>query len=171
MAPITIGARGPGEDGDAVAALAACHGRIRSFAATARRLAEADASVPASEIAAAAQAVHRYFTVGLPLHVLDEEESLRPRLVAAVGAALDRMSAEHRRIEDALQALVPTWEELRARPGARLRDEALVRAARDLEALLEAHLVAEEREIFPALGRLPAALRTTIREELRARRR
>ena len=49
---------------DAVALLLECHGRIRAFLAMARRVGEAIQ-------------VHRNFTLALPLHARDEEESIR----------------------------------------------------------------------------------------------
>ena len=67
--------RGPVEE-DAVGLLVACHARIRSFTATALRLSQAVGAEP-SEVADVAGAVHRYFTVALPLHVEDEDRVAR----------------------------------------------------------------------------------------------
>jgi len=59
--------------------LLACHVCIRAFTALAGRLASADPA-PDAEVAAAAQRVHRYHFVALPLHQEDEERSIAPRL-------------------------------------------------------------------------------------------
>src|SRR5947209_5155592 len=95
--------------------LLACHERIRHFLALAGQLCESAA--PAAEVAAAAAAVHRYFTVALPLHALDEDESLAPRLLrldlpAAVRAAIGPMTAQHGPIEAAIEAAAPLWQAL-----------------------------------------------------------
>src|SRR4051812_30710357 len=72
-----IGERRPAGE-PLLAALLDCHSRIRRFSTLAIRLAEADA--PPNEIAETAAAVHRYFTVALPLHAADEDLSIAPRL-------------------------------------------------------------------------------------------
>jgi len=59
--------------------LLACHVCIRAFTALAGRLASADPA-PDAEVAAAAQRVHCYHFVALPLHQEDEERSIAPRL-------------------------------------------------------------------------------------------
>src|SRR5262245_25640445 len=81
---IRLGTRARKES-DVVDRLLECHERIRNFCALACRLAEGPPSEQARE--AAAQLV-RYFTVALPLHVADEEESIRPRLTT-VAADVD----------------------------------------------------------------------------------
>src|SRR5688500_10721731 len=60
--------------------LAACHERMRRFVRVAQSVADASPTVPATEVADAAASVHRYFTVAFPLHGIDEEASLIPRL-------------------------------------------------------------------------------------------
>src|SRR5262245_13477398 len=84
-------------DGDLVDLLLDCHRRIRRFASTARHLADADA-VTDAEAREASAATARYFTVALPLHVRDEEDSIVPRLLGRdpqVDAALREMSRQH----------------------------------------------------------------------------
>jgi hypothetical protein len=91
---LSLTARPP--DDTVLAALLACHERIHRFTALAARLATTDGT-PA-ERAEAAAGVVRYFTVALPLHAADEDDSLAPRLRgrdAAVDAALATMTAEH----------------------------------------------------------------------------
>src|ERR1700739_2209571 len=66
---------------DAVDLLIGCHQRIRHFAGVAIKLAHAQGATP-EEVVQAASGVHRYYTVSLPLHEADEEETVRPRLNA-----------------------------------------------------------------------------------------
>src|ERR1700758_1968682 len=64
---------------DAVDLLLGCHQRIRHFTGVAVKLAHAQSAGP-DEIVQAAASVHRYYSVSLPLHEADEEDTLRPRL-------------------------------------------------------------------------------------------
>ena len=61
--------------------LLGCHARIRHFTAVAVKLAHALAAT-SDEIRQAAEVVHRYYSVSLPLHEADEDQTLRPRLDA-----------------------------------------------------------------------------------------
>ncbi|HEX8954352.1 MAG TPA: hemerythrin domain-containing protein [Polyangia bacterium] len=148
-----------------------CHARIRKFCALARRLAEGG---PADQVRDAATQVHRYFSVALPLHIRDEDESVRPRLERlgepSLSAALARMSAEHVEADRALVELLAQWSAIAAAP-----DEARCRgtagAAARLDEHLARHLHDEETVIFPALDRLPRAEWDAIVAEMQARRR
>ncbi len=161
--------------GDIVDLLLDCHARIRSFTELAVRLAAADSSPPA-EIAEAAGRVRRYFAEALPLHALDEEESILPRLAGRdpeldqALVAMHRQHAEHREV---LERVVSLCAELEARPerhGERAGD--LARAAEALRVHFDRHLAPEEATIFPAIRRLvPAEERRKMESELRARRR
>src|SRR5512138_2428637 len=87
----------PPPGGDVVDALLDCHQRIREFTSLAVRLAGAR-GLPDEEIRDAAARVHRYFSVALPLHARDEEESLLPRLEGLdpdVDRELAEMMREH----------------------------------------------------------------------------
>ena len=66
---------------DAVDLLIGCHQRIRHFTGVAIKLAHAQGAEP-EEVVQAAAGAHRYYTISLPLHEADEEETLRPRLDA-----------------------------------------------------------------------------------------
>jgi iron-sulfur cluster repair protein YtfE (RIC family) len=169
-----IGLGKPAAQGDAVELLLECHGRIRSFLALARRLAEARGETPEA-LADAAQRVHRYFTLALPLHARDEEESLVPRLRGrepALEAALDSMVREHAEHQAPLGALVGACDEVARDPGrqpglARI----LAQATGELERHFEGHLAREEGVIFPAVRRLlDGAADAAIVRELRLRR-
>lgn len=167
-----IGTRPRGES-DAVAELLACHERIRSFVAMARRIAAAE-DAPAAEIADAATRVYRYFFEAMPRHVADEEQSLAPRLRGrslALDHALAEMHGDHAS-QAALEArLIARCAELADDP-ARLGEirEDLGAIAWALEASYAEHLADEESTIFPALAELPDEERAAILAEMRARR-
>src|SRR5947208_1968652 len=76
-----------------------CHERIRDFVGIALRLAGSP-EAPASEIISAATSLRRYFSVALPLHEEDEEQSIAPRLIESparyeVDEALEEMASQH----------------------------------------------------------------------------
>lgn len=170
---VTIGKRAA--TGDVVDMLLECHTRIRRHTEIARHLAAAHGA-PAGEIVDAARAVHRYFSVALPLHVADEEESVVPRLVGRepeVDAALARMGREHDEHRAPLAAMLAHCEALAATPERQpeLGPELGAVAAR-LDAEFAKHLELEERVILPAMRRLlDAPTLATIASELAARRR
>lgn len=158
----------------AAALLLECHGRIRSFLATARRIAEA-VDPPPGELAEAARAVHRYFTEALPLHAEDEERSVLPRLrgrEAVLDGALAAMAAEHLEHRGRVADLTGACGSLAAAPALHpLLAPMLLGAVTWLERHFEAHLGAEEAVVFPGLGRwLTPAEDAAIVVELRARR-
>lgn len=136
-----------------VDAMLACHERIRRFLDGAHKLATLDD--PADPRArAAALACARYFREGLPLHALDEDTSLAPRLrrVAprAIGAALDRIAAEHEHIHTAIDAMLP-WLDATAATGVVPRE--LGPTVDTLAGRLLPHLALEEELVFPAARR------------------
>lgn len=170
----SIGRRPDIAPDDVVGPLLACHERIRMFSGMAERLGSGAHS--REEVAEAASRVARYFRVALPLHVDDEELSIRPRLIAAAAPArvleaLDAMTSEHVPLEELLAALLPRWSEL-AREPERLDvlRRALASDAEELRVRFDAHLEAEERLIVPAIGAALASAGLAIREEMRARR-
>jgi len=144
----------PAAPTDAVELLLECHGRIRDFVALARRLGEAHGVAP-DAIADAAFRVHRYFTLALPLHARDEEDSVLPRLRGrdpAVDTELATMVREHREHERPLGALVEACAYLARDPGRHGELASTVnRAAGELDRHFVAHLAREEAVIFPAL--------------------
>jgi hypothetical protein len=155
--------------------LLACHERIRRFALIASRL--ADPALPADERMRGAVAVHRYFTVAMPLHVLDEELSIAPRLLAlplpaATHAAARTMLREHGPLDALISEVAPAWQALADLPAHHARHQAvLTRVGQALVRDFEPHLHAEETLVFPALASLPPEEQVTILGELHARRR
>lgn len=143
--------------GDAVDLLLECHGRIRSFLGVARRLGEAR-DVPADAVSGAALQVHRYFTLALPLHARDEEDSILPRLRGReplVDRELEVMVREHREHGGPLGRLVEACAAIGADPGRHpdLAGE-VVESATELDRHFLHHLAREEQVIFPAVRRL-----------------
>ena len=168
-----IGKRAREQSDELVDLLLDCHQRIRRFVAIAVRLAGAEeASV--SEIRETASIVGRYFAEALPLHVLDEEESVLPRLRGldlATDQALDAMHAEHGEHVDHVGELVSLCQELEREPETREKHRArLGFLGKILEEQFEMHLEREETIIFPRLAELPEQTQRDITVELRNRR-
>lgn len=161
----------------ALALLLDCHERIRYFTGMAVRLAD-HATAPPTEIQAAAEAILRYFTVSLPLHEADENESIFTRLRNAVPAggvvakSLETMVSQHHAIDELLQSMIPLWQAVQSQPVE------LIELAPELKGLanrlrlhFSAHLAMEEDVIFPALDKLlSSGERQQIEAEMRARR-
>jgi hemerythrin-like domain-containing protein len=164
----------PAVPADAVELLLECHHRIRSFLGLAGRLGEAR-SEGAEAVAEAAFRVHRYFTLALPLHARDEEESIAPRLGGrepALDAELAAVVREHREHERPLAVLVEACARLARDPGRHRELAAVVRrASGELRSHFDVHLAREEQVIFPAARRLlDAAADAAVVKEIRLRR-
>ncbi|HET9953684.1 MAG TPA: hemerythrin domain-containing protein [Polyangiaceae bacterium] len=158
---------------DLVALLLECHERIRTFAGIAVDVARRS-DLSSSDVAEACRRCIRYFEQALPLHVLDEERSLLPRLSQTneeVRAALTAMHNQHHAHEPQLVEFLAGLRDLEQDPlsgDARARLEPV---AVELAAQFEDHLVLEERVIFPAIREhLSVADQTEVLAELRARR-
>lgn len=172
---IKLGAA-PALERDAVDMLLACHQRIRNFTGIAVRLAEA-ASSPAPEIANAAEAVHRYYSIALPLHEADENDSVYPRLRrqltdAGERESLQAMVDQHGPIDEVVARLVPRWAEVKEHPDklASAAPELRADAAR-LQELWRQHLALEEEIVFPLIReRLSADDLEAIHAEMKQRR-
>lgn len=153
--------------------LLACHERIRKYLKICWRLGEAELH-DLEAIQNSARDAATYFLEALPLHMLDEHDSIMPRLSGlspAMDAALARMQREHLLEEDTVRELIGHCELLSESP-LRLESirEDLRQCVRRLTVTLESHLSGEEREIFPALQDLPEAVQTEMVAEMRARR-
>jgi len=140
---------------DAVDLLIGCHDRIRHFTGVAVKLAHAQSAAP-EEIRQAAAGAHRYYTVSLPLHEADEEETLRPRLEAICDKklrhALVAMSDQHMAIDEVLERLLPLLLMVQNNPDALSAAGAEMCAiSKALDEMFRAHLQMEEEVIFPAI--------------------
>jgi len=160
---------------DAPSLLTSCHARIRHFSEMAVTLAEAR-DAPEHEIAEAARQLHRYFAQALPLHAEDEEESVLPRLAgraAELDTRLERMRAEHVRIDELLAPQLEAWQALAKQPADLVTlAPRLSPLGRQLQALFGEHLESEEKYIFVALQtQLSHTELGAIEQEIRDRRR
>ncbi len=162
-------------ENDAVDLLVGCHQRIRHFTGVAVKLAHAQGATE-DEVSAAAEAVYRYYSVSLPLHEADEEDSLRPRLDKIpderVHHALAAMHDQHMAIDDLLERLLPLLRLVANNPA--LIAEAggeMCSISSALSQMFAAHLQLEEEVIFPAIeSRLSESERRALLAEMRARR-
>lgn len=149
-----------------------CHTRIRHFSRLALTIA-ARPELSADEVKEGAAQCLRYFTVALPLHVQDEEDSIAPRLTGhspELDATLAQMRAQHLEHETRVEAQLKALDAVIKRPNAVTRRQlALVSAT--LETDFEAHLRLEELQILPLFNKLlKPSVQAEIIKELRARR-
>ena len=160
---------------DAVDLLIGCHQRIRHFTGVAMKLAHAQGASP-EEVTQAAAGAHRYYTVSLPLHEADEEDTLRPRLDAlgdeVLHHALLAMTDQHQAIDELLERLLPLLVMVRNNPDTiHAAGPEMCSITRALDEMFGAHLQLEEEAIFPAIReRLPETLQTEMANEIRDRR-
>ena len=134
--------------------LLGCHDRIRHFTSIAHKLATV-AGAPARDVADAAAAVLRYYTIALPLHEADENESLYPRLKpllkGELASANQAMVDQHKGINESVRALVPLWEQLRDHPERHAALQGELRGyTAELQRRWDEHLRLEEKIILPA---------------------
>lgn len=160
---------------DAVDLLTGCHQRIRHFTAVAVKLAHAHGASP-EDIRQAADAVHRYYSVSLPLHEADEDQTLHPRLSPAademVRHALLAMGDQHQAIDELIERLLPLLVLVKNDPD--LLAEAggeMCAITKALDEIFRAHLQMEEEVIFPAIrSLLPESDRAEMLREMQERR-
>lgn len=161
---------------DAVDLLIGCHQRIRHFTGVAMKLAHAQGAEP-EEVAQAAAGAHRYYTVSLPLHEADEEETVRPRLNTLgdemLRHALLAMTDQHQAIDELLERLLPLLMMVRNNPQT-IHDAGpeMCSITKALDEIFSAHLQLEEEVIFPAIrSGLPEGVRVEMLQEMQGRRR
>jgi hypothetical protein len=165
------------ETKDAAELLLACHQRIRHFSGVAVKLAHGHGATE-PEIAQAADSLHRYFSIALPLHEADENLSLHPRLRRAVpegelaGSAADAMLDQHMAIDELVERLIPLWVLVKSAPDRLPELSAeICSLSKRLNEIFEAHLKLEEEIVFPAMRQyLSASDLTDIVTEMQDRR-
>ncbi len=164
------------ETEDAISLLLGCHDRIRHFTEVGARLAQSP-QAPASDRIEAARAVLRYYTVALPLHEADENESVYPRLKRALppgelAHANQQMLEQHAGINASVAELVPMWQQIERDPQSQNElGERLRLRTEHLRALWNVHLTLEEEQVIPAMRKyLAAADMSAIAQEMRDRR-
>lgn len=156
--------------------LLACHERIRNFTGIAVRLIDAEAA-GAAAVANAAEAVHRYYSIALPLHEADENDSVYPRLRARLTdegerASLQSMVDQHGPIDAVVARLLPMWDELKTSPERLSAYSGSMRTdAELLQNLWTEHLALEEKIVFPLIrDRLTPEELSDIQREMKQRR-
>jgi len=160
---------------DAVDLLLGCHQRIRHFTAVATKLAHAQGA-DADEIRQAAAGVYRYYSVSLPLHEADEEDTLRPRLDRVaderVRHALLAMADQHMAIDELIERLLPLLRLLEQNPDSQSQvGGEMCSLTKALDEVFRAHLQLEEEVIFPAIREvLPESVRAEMLAEMQQRR-
>lgn len=169
---VSLGARAKTDD--LVDLLAACHGQIRKHVVFARRLAAEGSGWRLDIVRDTAGWIRRYFTIALPLHIADEDDTLAPRLVGMGGEiaqAMKTMAVDHIDHQLRIDRLIQLARLLETNP-AQLPAVAppLGRLVEDIAAELSVHLELEERVVFPAIRMLPAATQETVLAEVRRRR-
>ncbi len=160
---------------DALDLLTGCHDRIRHFTGVAVKLAHAQGAAT-EEIVQAAAGIHRYYSVSLPLHEADEDQTLQPRLHAVAGEqvrhALVAMADQHQAIDELLERLLPLLALVRNNPATlpQVGGE-MCSITKALEETFRAHLQMEEEVIFPAIREvLPERAREEMLYEMQERR-
>lgn len=164
--PIKIGQR-PGHGFDEpLGLLGDCHRRIEYFlqVLTATAQQASGGSLNAVQRKGLESALE-YFATAAPRHTKDEEDSLFPRIrqsadasAADALATIDRLEQDHgeaQRHHTAVDVLVTRWladDALDAADVAALREHLSA-----LDAIYEAHIAVEDREVFPAAARLLSA--------------
>jgi hemerythrin-like domain-containing protein len=165
----------PPKTEDAVDLLIGCHQRIRHFTEVALNLSHAQGATP-EEVAQAAAAAHRYYTVSLPLHEADEEETVRPRLDVVgdekLRHALLAMTDQHLAIDELLERLLPLLAMVGNNPQTiHAAGSEMCSITKALDEMFRAHLQLEEEVIFPAIrGVLPENARAEMLSEMQGRR-
>jgi hemerythrin-like domain-containing protein len=155
--------------------LTACHDRIRHFTSVVRKLAHSEGA-PLREISDAANSAFRYFTVALPLHEADEEDSLRPRLLEhstpEVHAALEAMTHQHQAIDDLIERLTLILVLLSNNPAMLPETHGeLCTLSTALAEVFEGHLNLEEKAIFPSVAMtLSQSAQDALLREMQGRR-
>ncbi len=157
----------PKKPEDAVDSLLSCHQRIRHFTSVAVKLAHAQGATP-DEIAQAAAGVHRYYSVSLPLHEADEDQTLHPRLGAVaddrVRHALLAMGDQHQAIDELIERLLPLLVMVKNNPDTiHAVGGEMCSLTKALAEMFRAHLQMEEEVIFPAIQ---SALEPSAREDM-----
>jgi hemerythrin-like domain-containing protein len=154
-----------------------CHRRIEHFLGVLIAVSQraAGRSLDERERAAATSALE-YFATAAPRHTADEEESLFPRLLASgdrdVTTLMERLGDDHDRADEhhrGVDRLMRRWLDARRLSDTEHRE--LVNRLASLKDMYDAHIAAEDGQLFPAAARiLPADDLRAIGREMAARR-
>jgi len=160
--------------------LSDCHRRIEYFLGVLVAINEQASDRPLKPVERTQLgAALTYFATAGPRHTADEEESLFPRLrefndPAALGAleVMARLESDHQEADAhhrAIDELVGRW--IANEPFDADDRRVLAERLRALQAIYHQHIAIEDRELFPAAGRLLSAEQLeAIGREMAARR-
>jgi hemerythrin-like domain-containing protein len=177
---VTIGQRADHGFDSPLGLLSDCHRRIERFLSVLTTISKVRRGAALGDAdRQALEGALRYFDTAAPRHSADEEESLFPRLRASEDAAaraafetLDRLEADHRVAEEhhaAVHALGTRWLSEGMLPEFEAKQ--MLDHLGQLERLYREHIAVEDRELFPAAGRLmSAADMEAVGREMAARR-
>ena len=110
-----------------------------------------------------------FFTRSVPRHYADEEQSVFPRLSEAHAALAEKLTADHRIHESALDALLVAFDTWRGPPDADRATE-FQHLAERLEELYREHAALEDAELLPVIKALPEEVLEEIGTEMAGRR-
>lgn len=172
---VTIGKKPESDFSDPLGMLSDCHRRIERFLKVLAILtSQAQGSTLHEEERHALETALRYFRVAAPMHTLDEEDSLFPRMRAQPSPQLHEairqlraLEADHQLAEAILQEVETLgWCWLKA---GTLPAEAVGRLSlilHNLQAIYAAHIRQEDNEVFPLAARLlePSEIQALGRE-------
>jgi len=174
---VQIGAKPDSGFDDPIGMLKDCHRRIERFLHILCVVANSAAGRALTEVeTSAVQSALQYFRTGGQRHTADEEESLFPRLRAALGAGsleeIRTLEDGHRsanNLHQTVEALYLAWMASGVQNAE--QTERLESATEQLRQLYQADIEVEERIVFPqAEELLDRQAIASIGEELRARR-
>jgi len=160
---VTIGKKPESDFSDPLGMLSDCHRRIERFLKVLAILtSQAQGSTLNEEQRHALETALRYFRVAAPMHTLDEEDSLFPRLRAQPDPELQdairqlrALEADHESAETILQEVETLgWCWLKA---GTLPSEAVGRLSlilHNLQVIYAAHIRQEDHEVFPLAAKL-----------------
>lgn len=161
---------------DALHLLLDSHEQIRRHTALAVLLGHAQAVERTARAVTASRLIH-FFSLGLALHLEEEDSTLVPHLFAAglpeeAHPHLWEMGRQHEELEQRVDELLPLWALVRDSP-ERYPEVAgrLAEGGRRLADLMEEHLGLEERHVFPlARSLLSPETLAALAVEMRERR-
>lgn len=166
----------PRDPNEAIDLLVDCHARIRRFTEIAQRLATVP-HAPDAQVVDAAASLRRYFEQAFPLHVIDEDISLLPRLKqlrlpSEVAVAIQVLELEHSEIEPLVEGMCLLWKDVERSP-ARLAElqPQMLEILDSLRPKLLTHLELEEAVVLPyARATLGAQALSEVAQQMRHRR-
>ncbi len=177
--PVNIGVPKPAGPADPLGWMTECHRRVENFTLVLVKAGRLRGGPLTSDERGALESALQYFKESAPKHTEDEERSLFPRLRAkgpevreSLGAIMEALEREHLLLDSLhaeLERLGGEW--LAAGELSNQKASEFLRLAEEVSTIYEAHIAAEERQVFPvASDLLPAGELDAMAAEMAARR-